>query len=156
MNINITLLGQMITFLVFVWFTMKFVWPPVVKALHERQTKIADGLAAAEQGKQELEAAQNQFAQTIREAREKAAEIIAAANKRAERIIEEAALLSREEKERLLAATEQEIAQNYACAKEKLRDRVVEIVIAASQRILGAAIDQKAHQQLLHKFVTEL
>lgn len=156
MNINATLFGQMITFLLFVWFTMKFVWPPVIKALHDRQAKIASGLAAAEQGKRELDAAQSQFAQTVREAKEKATQLIEQANKRAERVMEEATVSAREERERLLAAAEQEIAQAYVQAKEKLRAQVVAIAMLGAERVLGAAIDQEAHQRLLQKFAAEL
>lgn len=156
MHINITLFGQMITFLVFVWFTMKFVWPPVIKALHERQAKIADGLAAAEQGKQELKTAQNQFAQTLREARDQATRIVTEANQRKERILEEATHAVRAERERLLAATHQEISLQYARAKETLRGQVVAIAMAGTERLLGAVIDQKTHQQVLQRFIAEL
>lgn len=146
----------MITFLVFVWFTMKFVWPPVIKALHERQTKIADGLAAAEHGKQELKTAQIQFAEMLHEAREQATRIVAEANQRKERILEEATHAARDERERLLAATEKEMTLQYARAKETLRGQVVAIAMAGTERLLGTVIDQKTHQQVLQRFIAEL
>ncbi|PVZ68121.1 F0F1 ATP synthase subunit B [Pelagibaculum spongiae] len=156
MNINATLLGEMITFALFVWFTMKYVWPPVITALRERQQKIADGLAAAERGAQELEAAKADVDQAIAEAKQQAAVVLDSANKRANQIVEEAKDAAREEGERLITAAKAEIDQQVNQAREALRSQVAALAVSGAEQILKSSIDEKAHSELLNKLVAEL
>ncbi|MFA7095603.1 MAG: F0F1 ATP synthase subunit B [Gammaproteobacteria bacterium] len=156
MNINATLLGQMITFALLVWFTMKFVWPPLTRALEARRTRIADGLAAAERGAHELELAQKRAGEMLREARQQAADLVAQANKRAAEIIEEAKNEARAEGERLLTAARAEIDQEINRAKEQLRAEVVTIALAGASKILEREIDANAHRDILDKLVAEI
>jgi len=149
MNINATLLGQTITFFVFVWFCMKYVWPPIMQALAERKKQIADGLAAGERGKHELELASKRGAGMLHETKQKSAEIIGQAEKRAEQIIEEAKVNAKNEGERLLAGAKAEIEQEIHRAKEGLRQQVADLAIAGAEKILRREIDAKAHAELL-------
>ena len=149
MNINATLLGQTITFFVFVWFCMKYVWPPIMQALAERRKQIADGLAAGERGKHELELASKRGAGILHETKQKSAEIIVQAEKRAEQIIEEAKANAKTEGERLLAGAKAEIEQEIHRAKEGLRQQVADLAIAGAEKILRREIDAKAHAELL-------
>jgi F-type H+-transporting ATPase subunit b len=156
MNINATLLGQTIMFAMFVWFCMKFVWPPVMAALEERKKQIADGLAAAERGKHDLELAAHRSAELIREAKEKAAEIIVQSDKRGSELIEAAKLQAQAESERIVAAAKAEIDQEVFRAKEQLRIQVSAVALAGAGKILGREIDAKAHNDLLEKLVAEI
>lgn len=156
MNINATLLGQMITFALLVWFTMRFVWPPLTKALEERRARIADGLAASERGVHELELAQKRAGDMLREARQHAADVVAQANKRATEIIEEAKTEARAEGERLIMAARAEIDQEINRAKEQLRADVVAIALAGAAKILEREIDTKAHRDILDKLAAQI
>ena len=156
MNINATLFGQTIMFAMFVWFCMKFVWPPIMAALDARRKQIADGLAAAERGKHDLELAAKRSAEVIREAKEKAADIIAQGDKRASEIIEEAKANAKVEGERIVAAAKAEIEQEVFRAKEQLRTQVTAIALSGAGKILGREIDAKAHNDLLEKLVAEI
>lgn len=156
MNINATLLGQMITFALLVWFTMKYVWPPLTKALEERRVRIADGLAAAERGVHELELAQKRAGDMLREARQHAADVMAQANKRATEIIEEAKADARAEGERLMMAARAEVDQEINRAKEQLRADVVTIALAGAAKILEREIDAKAHRDILDKLAAQI
>lgn len=156
MNINATLLGQMITFALLVWFTMRFVWPPLTRALEERRARIADGLAASERGAHELELAQKRAGDMLREARQHAADVVAQANKRATEIIEEAKVEARAEGERLLVAARAEIDQEINRAKEQLRADVVTIALAGAAKILEREIDTKAHRDILDKLAAQI
>ncbi len=156
MNINATLLGQSIMFALFVWFCMKFVWPPIIAALEARKKLIADGLAAAERGKHDLELAAKRSAEVMREAKEKAAEIIAQGDKRASEIVEEAKTQAKVEGERILTAAKAEIDQEVFRAKEQLRTQVTAVALAGAGKILGREIDAKAHNDLLEKLVKEI
>lgn len=156
MNINITLLGQMITFALLVWFTMKLVWPPLMRAMAERQKTIADGLAEAERGRHELELAHKKGAEILREAREDAAGVIAEAGKRASSLIEDAKNQARAEGERLIAAARAEIELEASRAKESLRTAVAELAVAGAARILEKEIDKAAHAKLLDDIVKKL
>ena len=147
MNINATLLGQMITFGLLVVFTMKYVWPPLVQAMAERQKRIADGFAAAEKGKRELQLAEKRSTDMLREAKEKASEIITHAEKRAAELSDEAKVHAKTEAERILASARGEIDQEIIRAREELRGRVADLVVAAAGRILEKEIDAKAHMQ---------
>ncbi len=156
MNINLTLLGQTITFVVFVWFCMKFVWPPIMNALEQRKKKIADGLAAAERGAHEKELAEKRAAETLQEAKQKAQEIINQAQKRANEIVEEAKDNARGEAERIVAAANAEIEQEVNRAREQLRGQVVSLAVAGAGKVLKKEIDEKANEQLLQDLVAQL
>lgn len=156
MNINATLLAQTIMFALFVWFCMKFVWPPIVAALEQRKKQIADGLADAERAKHDLELAAKRSAEILREAKEKAGDIVIHGEKRASEIVEEAKVQARVEGERLITGAKAEIEQEVFRAKEQLRTQVSAIALAGASKILGREIDAKAHNDLLDKLVAEI
>jgi len=156
MDINATLIGQTIAMIVFVWFCMKFVWPPIMGMLEERQMKIADGLAAAEKGSRALEEAQVQIKQIEDEARGQAREIIDQANSRAGSIVEEARSTANSEKERILESAQDEVEQEVNRARDALRSQVGAIAIAGAEKILTREIDTSAHRDLLDKLSGEI
>jgi len=156
MNINATLIGQAISFAFFVWFCMKFVWPPIMAALEERKKKIADGLAAAERGKHEQELAEQRAKEVISEAKQEASNIIAQAQKRASEIAEEAKETARTEGERIVTAANAEIEQEVNRAKEHLRGQVVSIAVAGAGKVLNRELDDKAHDDLLKDLVSQI
>lgn len=156
MELNITLFGQMITFAIFVWFTMRYVWPPMMKALEERKQKIADGLAAAERGKHELELAQHKSVEILREAKTQASHIVEEAHKRANQVVEEAKTRAREEAERLIAMGKAEIAREVQKAKQSLKSQVALLAIAGAEKILAHNIDKAANSEILDKLITEI
>lgn len=156
MNINATLLGQAIMFALFAWFCMKFVWPPIIGALETRKKQIADGLAAGERGKHDLELAAKRAAELLREAKEKAADIIAQGDKRASEIVEDAKVQAKTEYDRIVASGKAEADQELFRAKEQLRTQVSAIALAGAGKILGREIDAKAHNDLLEKLVAEI
>ena len=139
MNINMTLIGQTIAFAIFVWFCIKYVWPPISNALHERQKKIADGLDAASRATRDLELAQERAEQTLRESKEQASQILEQANKRSAQMIEEAREQARAEGERLMASAQ-----------------VSHLAILGAERVLEASVDEKAHRKLLDELAAEL
>jgi F-type H+-transporting ATPase subunit b len=156
MNINATLIGQIITFAIFVAFCMKFVWPHLLGAMAEREKKIADGLDAANRATRDLELAQQKAGDQLREGKEKAAEIIEQANKRANQIIEEAKDAAREEGSRLQAAAQAEIEQDVNRAKEGLRKQVSALAVAGASKILAKSVDEAVHSELLDQLANEL
>ncbi len=156
MNINATLIGQMITFAIFVWFCMKYVWPPIMAALEERKTKIADGLAAAERGKHEQELAEQRAKEVIKGAKEEAAGILAQAQKRASEIVEEAKDTARVEAERIVTAANAEIEQEVNRAKEGLRGQVVSLAVAGAGKVIDKELDASAHDALLQDLVSQI
>ena len=156
MNINATLIGQSIAFFVFVWVCMKYIWPPLMQALNERRTKIADGLAAAERGKREQELAEKRAVDTIREAKVQAAEILTQTQRRAGEIIEEAKENARTEGARLLTAANAEIEQEANRARERLRTEVVSIAVAGASKILAREVDAQTHDALLKDLAAQL
>jgi F-type H+-transporting ATPase subunit b len=156
MNINATLIGQIITFAIFVAFCMKFVWPHLLGAMAEREKKIADGLDAANRATRDLELAQQKAGDQLRESKEKAAEIIEQANKRANQIIEEAKDAAREEGSRLQAAAQAEIEQDVNRAKEGLRKQVSALAVAGASKILAKSVDEAVHSELLDQLANEL
>jgi F-type H+-transporting ATPase subunit b len=156
MNINLTLFAQAITFFAFILFTAKFVWPPLMRAVEARQKQIADGLAAAEQGKQSLELSSRQADEEIAKARARAAEIMAQAEKRASQMIEEAKTSAREEGNREKTAAKAEIEQEVSRAKEALRAQVSLLAVAGAEKILRREVDAKAHADLLRAVQAEL
>ncbi|MHB1175330.1 MAG: F0F1 ATP synthase subunit B [Sulfuriferula sp.] len=156
MNINATLIGQSITFFVFVWFCMQFVWPPIMNALAERRKQIADGLAAGERGKHELELASKRAVENLHEAKQKAAEIIAQADKRAAQLVEEAKATAKVEADRMIVGAQASIAQETVRAKEALREQVAGLAVAGAEKILRREVDAKAHADLLDAIKNEL
>lgn len=153
---NATLIGQIITFLVFVEFTRRFVWPHVLQAMEERRQKIADGLAAAERGQRELQEADVKAKDVLKEARQQAAGIIEQANKRGSEIVEEAKASARAEGERLVSAAKAEIDQEVARARETLRAEVATIAVEGAGRILKREIDAAAHAQLMDELTAQV
>ena len=156
MNINFTLIAQAIAFAVLIWFTVKFVWPPLLNAIEARQKEIADGLAAAADGRSALEVAAKKSEVTLAEAKQKASEIIAQAEKRGTQIIEEAKGNAKVEGDRIIAGAKAEIEQEVNRAKEGLRAQVSTLAIAGAEKILRKEIDAKAHSELLSKLAAEL
>jgi F-type H+-transporting ATPase subunit b len=155
-NINLTIIGQSIAFIAFVWFCMKYVWPVIVTAMEEREKKIADGLAAAERASHDLELAQEKAVQRLAEAKTEAAGIIEAANKRANQIVEEAKNAAREEADRVKAAAQAEIEQEVNRAKEVLRGQVAALAVEGAEKILQSSVDAKAHNEMLEKLASGL
>ena len=156
MDINMTLIGQSIAMIVFVWFCMKFIWPPIMNAIEERQTQIADGLAAAERGQQSLEKAQSQADEVVEDARKQATAILDQAHARANEIVAEGKSDGVKERERQLAAARAEVEQEINRAREDLRGEVSAIAVASAEKILQREIDPKAHQDILSKLAAEL
>lgn len=156
MNINATLIGQSISFFLFVWFCMKFVWPPIMAALDERKKQIADGLAAAERGKHEQELAEEKAKKVLHDTKDQAAEIIARAEKRASEIVDEAKGEARSEGERMLAAARTEMNQEVQQARESLRAEVVTLAVAGASKVLEREIDPQAHNDLMEKLAAQI
>lgn len=156
MNINATLIAQAIMFALFVWFCMRFVWPPIVGALDARKKQIADGLAAADRGKHELELAAKRATESLHEAKVKASEIIAQAEKRSAQIVDEAKNAAKVEGDRLLAAAQAEVEQEVFRARELLRGQVAQLVVAGAEKVLRREVDAKAHADLLEAIKSEL
>jgi F-type H+-transporting ATPase subunit b len=155
-NINLTLIGQMVAFVCFVLFCMKYVWPPIIGAMAEREKKIADGLAAADRANHDLELAKEQAVERLKEAKHEAAGIVESANRRASQIVEEAKQAAVVEADRVKAAAQAEIPQEANRAREQLRSQVAALSLAGAEKVLGAAIDQKAHAELVEKLAAEL
>ena len=156
MDINLTLIGQTIAMVVFVWFCMKFIWPPIMTAIEERQTQIADGLAAAERGQQDLEKAKTEASKIVDDARKQASSILDQAHARANEIVAEGKTEGVKERERQLAAAKAEIEQEANRAREELRGQVSAIAIASAEKILRREIDGKSHEDILNKLAAEL
>ncbi len=156
MNINATLIAQIVTFLIFVWFNMKFVWPPISKALEERRAKIAEGLAASDRAQKDLELAQQKAAEVIREAREQASEIVEQANQRANQILDHAKEEAVQERERQMAAALAEIELEVNRAKEDLRKQVASLAVEGAEKLLQREIDAAAHKDLLDALAAEI
>jgi F-type H+-transporting ATPase subunit b len=152
----LTLFGQTISFAIFVWFTMKFVWPPITAAMQARQKKIAEGLDAAGRAQRDLQLAQEKAAQTLRETKEQAAEILDKASKTANAIVEESKQQARSEGERLLVAAKAEIEVEVNRAKDQLRAQVAALAVAGAEKILESSVDAKAHNDLVAKLASQL
>ncbi len=153
MNLNATIIGQMIAFALFVAFCMKYVWPPIMAALEERNKKIADGLAAAERGRHEQELAEKRAQQVIHEAKDQANEVISQAQRRGNEIVDEAKDNARTEGDRILTSAKAEIEQEANRAKDELRSQVGSVALAGAAKILSREIDDKAHTDLLNELV---
>lgn len=156
MNINLTLVVQMVVFATLVWGTMKWIWPVILAAMDERQRKIAQGLAAAEEGEKELSQARDKADAIVREARERANQIIDHAQHRANEVIEQAKGTASSESARIVAAAQQQIELDTTRAKESLRREVAGIAVGAAAKLLGREIDARAHADLLEQLAEEI
>ncbi len=156
MNVTATLIGQMFTFAVLVWFVNQFLWEPITTLLETRRKKIADGLAAAERGRHELELAQKKSTDAMREAKQQSAEIIAQAHKRGEAFIEEAKQKAQQEGLRLLEVAQDGIEQEVQRAKEQLRAQFTQLVLQAAEKVLEREIDVKVHAEYIQKMAAKL
>jgi F-type H+-transporting ATPase subunit b len=156
MNLNFSLIAQAISFAAFIWFTVKFVWPPMLRAIEARQKTIADGLAAADQGRRSLEQSTRQAEDAMSQARGRAADILAQAEKRAAQLVDEARNAAREESNREKAAAKAEIAQEVTRAREQLRNQVASLAVSGAEKILRREVDAKAHADLLESIKHQL
>jgi F-type H+-transporting ATPase subunit b len=156
MNINLTLIAQAAAFGIFIWFTASFVWPPLLRAIETRQKQIADGLAAAERGRQDLELASKRAEDVVREARQRAQDILSQADKRAAELVEEAKGQAKTEGDRIIAGAKAEIEQEVFRAKESLRSQVAVLAVQGAEKILRREVDAKAHADLLNAVAAEL
>lgn len=156
MDINATLIGQAVGFLILVWFTWKFIWPPLLGAIEERQKKIADGLAAADRGQKDLDEAKTKANEIVREARDKAVQVVDQAHKRSGEVIDEAKHTAVAEGERLVSAARAEVASEAGRARDGLRRDVATLALAGAERLLGREVDAKVHADLLEQLATEI
>lgn len=156
MDINFTLVMQAVAFAAFIWFTAKFVWPPLMRAIETRQKQIADGLAAGEEGRQGLATAERRIADMLAEAKTRSADIISQGEKLKTETVEAAKNDAKTEADRILAAARSEIEQELNRAKEALRDRVADLAVAGASKILQREVDAKAHADLLASIRNEL
>lgn len=156
MNINATLIGQTVAFIIFVWFCMKFVWPPLMNAIEERQKRIADGLADADRAVKDLELAQSKATDQLKDAKATANEIIEQANKRKAQIVDEAKAEADAERAKIIAQGQAEIEAERNRVKEDLRKQVATLAIAGAEKILERSIDEAAHSDIVNKLVAEL
>jgi len=155
-NFNATLIGQTFAFVVFVWFTMKFVWPLLLKQMHDRETRIADGLPAAEKGQKALEEAEIRLTELVDEGKQQAAEIISQAQRRGDEIVEESKSTAKSEGQRLIHAAEAEIERDKTQAREDLRKEVATLALAGVEQILMREVDRNAHNEIITKLSSEL
>lgn len=156
MNINATLIGQMITFALLVWFTMKYVWPPLMQALEDRKKKIADGLAAADKGRHEMELAEKRATTLLREAKDQAADVVSSAQKRANELVEESKETAKVEGERIVTAARADIDREIQKAREGLRLQVSMLAVSAAEQILQKEVDRDKHKAILDNLDKQL
>jgi F-type H+-transporting ATPase subunit b len=156
MNFNATLIGQTITFIVFVWFCMKYIWPPLMAALDERNARISEGLAAAQRGQQDLVDAQAKVSDSLNDAKQQAQEIINQAQKRANEIVDEAKGAARDEADKIKVAASADIDQQVNSAREELRKEVSSIALAGAEQILKREVDAKVHAAVLDELVAQI
>lgn len=156
MDINATIIGQFITFAILVWFTMKFVWPQIIKAMHDREKKIAAGLEAAERSKRELEVAEHKSLSIIREAKQQASQIIEQANLHSAQLIEEAKGQAKIENQRIVDMAQGEINREVAQAKEGLKNQLAVLAVTGAEKIIKRNLDPAKHEDLLNDLVAEI
>ena len=156
MNINFTLISQAIAFAIFIWFTVKYVWPPLLRAIEERQKTIADGLAAGERGRHELELANQRSSDVLKDAKQRATEIVLQAEKRATEIVEEAKKIAKEEGDRIIVGAKADIEHEVYSAKEALRKHVAELAVAGAAKILRREVEIRAHADMLSSLEKDL
>ena len=156
MNFNFTLVGQLLAFILFVWFCMKYVWPPMLKILEEREKEIADGLNAASEGRRELEEANARKEEILGEAKKEAADLVGQANQRANQLVEEAKTSAQEEAEKIKVSAQNDIEQSAKRAREELRLEVATLAVAGAEKILNSEIDEKKNSELIDELTKEL
>jgi F-type H+-transporting ATPase subunit b len=156
MNFNATLIGQTVTFILFVWFCMKYIWPPLMAALDERNARISEGLAAAQRGQQDLVDAQAKVSDSLNDAKQQAQEIINQAQKRANEIVDEAKGAARDEADKIKVAASADIDQQVNSAREELRKEVSSIALAGAEQILKREVDAKVHAAVLDELVAQI
>ena len=156
MNFNLTLIAQALAFALFIWFTVKFIWPPLTRAIEKRQKTIADGLAAGERGRRELEAAGRRAHEELAKARDRVGEIIGSAEKRDLQMLDEAKAAAKAEAERILAAAGADIDRQVARAREMLREQVASLAVAGAEKILRREVNARAHSELLSQLKREI
>jgi len=156
MNFNATLIGQSIAFALFVWFCMKYVWPPLIGALEERNARITEGLAAAERGQKDLEEAQSKVSDSLQDAKQQAQEIINQAQKRANEIVDDAKDIARDEAEKIKTSATADIDQQITSAREQLRKEVSVIALVGAEKILRREVDASAHSAVLDELVAQI
>jgi len=155
-SINATLIGQMITFTLLVWFTMQYVWPPLIEALDERKKKISEGLAAAEKGQEDVKLAEKKAIKYLKEAKAESANIIALAQKRANEVVEESKGTAKLEGERMIESAKAQIEQEIQQAKETLRKEVSSLALKAAEQILQEEVDKAKHKEIISKVSKQL
>ncbi len=156
MNFNLTLIAQAVVFAAFIWFCVRFIWPPLTRAIESRQKRIADGLAEAERGRASLAEAQKEKEVLLREARSRAQEIVVAAEKAASQRVEESKTQAKSEGERLVAAAKAQITQEVQSAKQQLREQVAALAVSGAEKILRREVDAKAHAEMLNQLKAQL
>ena len=156
MQINLTLIGQMITFAIFIWVTMKYIWPPILKAINDRQARIADGLAAGEKGRKDLELAEHRAVKILQEAKLEASLLVEKANKRAVEAVEQSKELARKEGDKIISLAQGKIEQMEVSAREHLRSDVIQLSVKGAEKILQTSVDEKTHEKMLQQLVEEL
>ena len=156
MNFNFTLVVQLLAFILFVWFCMKYVWPPMLKILEEREKEIADGLNAASEGRRELEEANARKEEILGEAKKEAADLVGQANQRANQLVEEAKTSAQEEAEKIKVSAQNDIEQSAKRAREELRSEVATLAVAGAEKILNSEIDEKKNSELIDELTKEL
>lgn len=156
MDINATIIGQFLTFAILVWFTMKYVWPPITKTMHEREKKIAAGLEAAERSKRELEVAEQRALAIIREAKQQASQVIEQANLHSAQLIEEAKNQGKIENRRIVEMAQGEIERDMAQVKEALKNQLAKLAIAGAEKIIQRHLDAATHDALLNELAAEI
>ena len=156
MNFNFTLVGQLLAFILFVWFCMKYVWPPMLKILEEREKEIADGLNAASEGRRELEEPNARKEEILGEAKKEAADLVGQASQRANQLVEEAKTNAQEEAEKIKVSAQNDIEQSAKRAREELRSEVATLAVAGAEKILNSEIDEKKNSELIDELTKEL
>jgi len=156
MNFPLTIIAQALAFALFIWFTVAFVWPPLLNAIERRQKQIADGLAEAEKGRSSLADAQKQTEQILKEARDRAHDLMAQAEKSASQRVEDAKHQAKAEGDRILAAAQAQIGQEVQAAKQQLREQVATLAVAGAEKILKREVDAKAHADMLNQLKAQL
>ena len=156
MNFNFTLIGQLLAFILFVWFCMRYIWPPMMRILEEREKEIADGLNAASEGKRELEEASVKKKEILKDAKEEAAELINQAGQRANQLVEDAKTSAQKEAEKIKVSAQNDLEQNTKRAREELRSEVAILAVAGAEKILNSEIDEKKNSDLIDELTKEL
>lgn len=156
MNINATIIGQFITFTLMIWFTMKKIWPPIIKALDDRQKKIADGLEAAEKSQRELEETEKQVIAIISEARQQASQLINQANLQSAQLVEAAREQAKHEQKRIIDLAQQEIDQEVLQANQDFKKHVATLAVAGAEKIIQRSLDSKTQNELLNQLDVDI